>query len=79
MRRLTRRPQETGESVRELVTSHRVQVDAEIMTCLGGLSPPHWQVLNNPQAYLGFSVRKTGAICDLWEKYLNEKGNAKNE
>jgi len=78
VRRLTLKSQETGESVRQLITSHRDQVDAEILTYLDKLSPHHWRVLNNPQAYLGFSAQKTEAICDRWEKYLNEKGNGEN-
>jgi adenylosuccinate lyase len=70
VRRLTLKSQETGKTVRQLITTDRDRVDREILTYLEKFTQEHWKILNNPKAYIGLSVQKTELICAQWEEYL---------
>lgn len=74
VRRLTLKAQETGKSLRQLISGEGDSGDGvrEIKPYLQRLSPEQWRILDDPGEYIGISVRRTEAICDRWERLIKE-------
>lgn len=68
VRRLTVEAKSRGLTVRELIDEK-----PELADFLKGLTQKQMGYLNRPETYIGRSIQRTEEICDLWQRFIDER------
>jgi len=68
VRRLSVEANAKKTTVRELVAQK-----PEFAEFLSGLSPRQMEFINRPETYIGRSVQKTEAVCERWQRFIDER------
>ena len=63
VRQLTLQAEKTGKSLPELAEAKK-----ELKPFVQKFSKKEWKMLENPETYIGLSVKKTAQVCGYWKK-----------